>query len=60
MVVVGKHIITGRPIEMTRQPDGKLLFKVVARPNDPPFTQGIEFEIDPRKLKGAFGTRGII
>ena len=53
MAVVGKHILSGRPVDMTTQPDGKLLFKVVNRPSDPSFTDGITFEIDPRKLKGA-------
>ncbi len=57
---VGKHILTGRPVEMTRQPDGNLLFKVVARPSDPPFTDGIAFEINQRQLKSAFGTAGIV
>ena len=57
---VGKHILTGRPVEMTRLPDGNLLFKVVARPSDPPFTDGIAFEINQRQLKSAFGTAGIV
>lgn len=54
-IVIGKHILSGRPVEMTRQPNGKLLFKVVARPSDPPFTDGIAFEIEPLKLWSALG-----
>ncbi len=57
MSVVGKHILTGRDVEMTRRRDGKLLFTVEGWADQ---SGGIELEIDPRKLKGAFGPRGIV
>ncbi len=58
MSVVGKHILTGRDVEMTRRlRDGKLLFTVEGWDNH---TGSIVLEIDPRKLKGAFGPRGIV
>lgn len=58
MAVVGKHILTGKNVEMTRRRDGKLLFMVVGY--DGPPAGGIVLEIDPRKLKGAFGPQGIV
>ncbi len=58
MSVVGKHILTGRDVEMTqRLRDGMLLFTVEGWPDQ---SGGIVLEIDPRKLKGAFGQRGIV
>lgn len=60
MSVVGKHILSGRPVEMTRLPDNNLLFKVAPRPGDPFGIDGIAFEIDQLKLQGAFGTAGIV
>ncbi len=58
MSVVGKHVLTGRDVEMTRrQRDGKLLFTVEGWADQ---SGGIELEIDAAKLKGAFGPRGIV
>lgn len=59
MSVVGKHVLTGADVEMTRRlRDGMLLFTVTDNDRNPP--NDIVLEIDPRKLKGAFGPRGIV
>ncbi len=59
MSIVGKHTLTGKDVEMTRRlRDGMLLFTV--EDYDGPPAGGIELEIDPRQLKGAFGPRGIV
>ncbi len=58
MSVVCKHVLTGRDVEMTRRlRDGKLLFTVEGWADQ---SGGIVLEIDPAKLKGAFGPRGIV
>ena len=59
MTIVGKHVWTGKPVDMTRRlRDGMLLFTVTDYERNPP--NDIVLEIDPRKLKGAFGPNGII
>ena len=58
MTIVGKHVLTGQVVEMTRRlKDGMLLFTVTDYKRNPP--NDIVLEIDPRKLKGAFGPNGI-
>ena len=58
MSIVGKHVLTGKPVKMKRRlGDGMLLFTVKDY-NGPVID--IVLEIDPRKPKGAFGPRGII
>ena len=56
MTVVGKHVLTGRAVEMTRRlRDGMILFVVTDHDS-----YDIVLEIDPQKLKDAFGPKGII
>ena len=57
MSVVGKHVLTGKDVEMTQRLSGMLLFTVKDY-NGPGVD--IVLEIDPRKLKGAFGSWEII
>ncbi len=56
MTVVGKHVLTGQAVEMTRRlRDGMILFVVTGHDS-----YDIVLEIDPQKLKDAFGPNGII
>ena len=56
MTIVGKHVLTGREVEMTRRlRDGMILFVVTDHDS-----YDIVLEIDPQKLKDAFGPNGII
>ena len=58
MTIVGKHVLTGQEVDMTRRlRDGMILFTVTDHERNPP--NDIVLEIDPRKLKGAFGPNGI-